>query len=149
MISRILFSLVALFFVFGQAVALEKFDCSKFELNNNQVQYFESNSILYLAGTEKQLNFKEKEKHEDAKLTLMLYKGLSDFIKKKYQYSAFNIELSEVSFYNTSCKGTSLYVYLLPLKNLKVKKVDPTSDQKNNLDDIEIKEIKDPFEDFK
>ena len=79
----------------------------------------------------------------------MFYKGLSDFIKKKYQYSAFNLELNEVSFYKTSCKGLNTYVYLLPLKNLKVKKVDPTSDQKNNLDGIEIKEIKDPFEDFK
>ena len=149
MISRILFGLVAFSFVSAHAFASEKFDCSKFETDIQQIQFFESNAILYVAGSEKQLNFKEKEKYEDAKLKLMFYKGLSDFIKKKYQYNAFNTELSEVSFYKTSCKGINTYVYLLPLKNLKVKKVGPTTDQKNNLDDIEIKEIKDPFEDFK
>ncbi len=149
MISRILSSLISFFFVFTNTNAGEKFDCSRFETDKDQAQFFESNTILYLAGTDKQLNFKEKENHEDAKLRLMFYKGLSDFIKKKYKYSAFNTELSEVSFYKTSCKEVITYVYLLPLKNLKVKKVDPTSDKKNNLDDIEIIEIKDPFEDFK
>jgi hypothetical protein len=148
MISRIAISATCLLIIITNVYALEKVDCSKVETYSDKVHFYEHHSILYVTGTEKQLSFKKNEKHEAPKLKLMFYKGLSDFIRTKYPYKAFNTEVSEVTFYTTSCDGKPVYVYSLPLKNLIVSKVDQSSDQKN-IDNIDIKEINDPFEDFK